>query len=279
MLSNLKGDPSTYDISPVMNQFDTQLGKFGITKATDGTLDFSRSTISDSADINKINNIYEDLKSWGTKPGDRTAVGIDTLKRRLGNYYSPTSDIRAMTSSLKQSARGVLENAPGYTDAMKNYADMSDQISDIKKGLSLGDNAMVETTFKKLTGAFKQNNEFRKSLIQELDKATGGQLLPKIAGQQMSSWMPRGLMKTVEGAGGVASLMTGGSGMLPLLGTVMATSPKLVGEFIRTLHLPAAGVNKVMELLSKMNPSTAVLGSNALNQAVPPISAIQRSGS
>lgn len=266
MLSTIKADPSTYDISPIMGNFETQLKRFGIAKTADG-LDFSRSTISDSADINKISNIYEDLKSWGTKPGDRTAVGIDTLKRRLGNYYSPTSDIRAMTTSLKDSARGVLEAAPGYTDAMKNYAGMSDQITDIKKGLSLGDNAMVETSFKKLTGAFRQNNEFRAQLVRELDDATGGKLLPKIAGQQLSSWTPRGLIGTLEAGGGIASIVSGGTGIVPLLFTAMATSPKAVGTLIRALNLPAAAASTVMEFLNR-GAEPAILAGNAVNRGL-----------
>lgn len=266
MLSTLKADPSTYDISPVMSDFEKQLDRFGIKKTSEG-LDFSRSTISDSADIGKINNIYEDLKSWGTKPGDRTAIGIDTLKRRLGNYYSPTSDIRAMTSSLRDSTKGVLEAAPGYTDAMKEYAGMSDQITDIKKGLSLGDNAMVETSFKKLTGAFRQNNEFRAQLIKELDAATGGKLLPQIAGQQLSSWTPRGLVGTLEGAGGIASLMSGGTGVVPLLFTAMATSPKAVGTLIRSLKLPAAAASTIMDLLNR-GAEPAILAGTAANRGL-----------
>lgn len=263
MLSTLKADPSTYDISPVLNQFDTQLQKFGITKADDGTLNFDRSTITDTADENNINKLYNDLKSWGTQAGDRTAGGIDLLKRRISNYYSPSSDFRAMTTSLGKATRGVLQNAPGYTKAMSDYGDMTDQIDEIRKGLSLGDNAMVDTSFRKLMSAVQTNNPIRQQLVEELDKATGGQLLPKIAGTKLNGLMPTGLSKYAD-IGSAFALGSSGVGVMPLLGLAMTTSPRIVGEFVRTLGLGKQGINTVMNTLNKFSVPTTV-GAGLLN--------------
>lgn len=266
MLASLKGDSTTYDISPVYREADSQLQKFGITKTKDG-LDFSRSKFAlDPSGQRDIENLYNYVKGYGLKPGDRTALGVDNLKKVLGGYYSPNSDYRAFVQGVKGSARDVLDKAPGYTDAMKNYGDISDQIEDITKGLSLGDNAMVETSFKKITGAFRQNNEFRAQLVKELDNATGGQLLPKIAGQQMSSYLPRGLIGTLEGGGLGYTALSGGTGLVPLLFTMMATSPKLVANLIRTLRLPAAAANKAMALLSKGSVAPAIEAGSIANK-------------
>jgi hypothetical protein len=163
-----------------------------------------------------------------------------------------------MTQAIGGATRDVLKQAPGYTKEMADYSDMTDQISDIKKGLSLGDNASVETTFKKLTSAFRQNNGFRQQLIRELDQATGGNILSKVAGQQMSSYMPRGLIGTLEAGGLSFSALSGGTGVVPLLFTMAATSPKLVGTFIRSLRLPAAISQKIMGILGRVGTTGLV---------------------
>jgi len=268
MLSGLKADSATYDISPIVQQVDKKLKDFGVVKNTDGTLDFSRSTIGEGADATKIQQIYDDVHNWGTKPGDRTAVGIDTLKKRIGNYYSPNSDIRSFVTSTKKATSGVLENAPGYTSAMKNYAEMSDSISEIQKALSLGDKASVETSFKKLTSSLK-NNEFRKQVIEGLDADTGGQLLNKIAGQRLSAITPRGLAGiTAGGIGGITAVTAGAGGILPLIGLAITTSPRIVGEFIRALGLGVQATNKLMDLLNKFS-TPAVMGGNINNRLNP----------
>lgn len=253
MLASLGQDSKSYDISPIYKEADKQLSRFGIAKRADGSLDFTRSNFAlDTSAQNDIQKLYDYVKSYGGKVGDRTALGVDNLKKVIGKYYTPNSDYRAFTQALKDTTKTVLDKAPGYTKAMSDYAEMSDQIDDITRGLSLGDKAMVETTFKKLTGAFKQNNEFRAQLIGELDKATGGKLLSKIAGQQLSSWTPRGLIGTLEGGAAGFSALSGGTGLLPLLGTMMATSPKLVGTLIRSLRLPASATESVLNLLNKI---------------------------
>ncbi len=264
MISGLKTDTTTFDISPIVRQVEQKLKDFGITKNADGTLNFSRSAIGEGSDATKIENIYNDIKNWGNQPGDRTAIGIDTLKRRIGNYYSPNSDIRAFITGVKQSTKNVLENAPGYTTGMKNYAEMSDSISEIQKALSLGDNASVETSFKKLTSALK-NNEFRKQVILGLDQDTGGQLLSKIAGQRLSSIMPRGLAGVLEGGIGATTAILHPGGILPLLGLAITTSPRIVGEFVRALGLGLQGTNKLMTLLNKF-ATPAVMTGNINNR-------------
>lgn len=270
MLEQLGKDKTTYDISPIFNEVDNQLNKFNITKNSNGSLDFSRSKFAlDNTAQEDIENLTNYVKGYGTKAGDKTALGIDNLKQVLGGYYSPNSNYRAFTQGIKGATREILNAAPGYTKEMEDYSEMTGQIKDITRNLSLGDNAMVETSFKKLTSAFKQNNEFRKQLIGELDSVTGGQLSAKIAGQQMSSLMPRGLMKQLE-VGGLGYATLSGTGLVPLLFTMMATSPKVVGTFIKGLGLTAQGYNKVMGLMSKgLSPSQVVLGGDAVNRLSP----------
>lgn len=274
MLKELATDPTTYDISPITNELDTQLDKFGIVKQMDGTLDFSRSKFAlDRTAQTDITNLTDYVKGYGLKTGDRTALGVDNLKQILGSYWSPNSDYRAFTEGLRASARKVLNAAPGYTKAMSDYSDMTDTIKDIKQSLSLGDSAAVETSFKKLTTALK-DNDFRKQVLQDLDQATGGKLIPAIAGQRMSSWMPRGLAGFVEGGAGITAVAHGGIGIIPLLGAAISTSPRIVGEFVHFLGLGARGTDIVMNMLNKF-ATPAVLGGNARNRLIPQLNTPQ----
>ncbi len=268
MLKTLGNDTTTYDISPVTKELDKQLGKFNISRADDGTLDFSRSKFAlDPAGQKDIQNLTEYVKGYGSQAGDRTALGIDNLKQVLGGYFSPNSDYRAFVQGLKGATRGVLEKAPGYSEAMKNYSDASDYIKDLQQSLSLGDKAMVETTFKKLTSSLK-NNDFRKQILESLDKDTGGQLVSKIAGQRLNPLAPRGLAQYVTtGVGGLTLAASGG--IMPLLGLAITTSPRLVGEFVRALGIGANKANQVMKLLNKV-AKPAVVGGTINNRTIAP---------
>lgn len=268
MLSSLKGDSTTYNIQPIVNELDNQLGKFKIQTTPDG-LDFSRSKFAlDTTGQKDIENLYNYVKGYGLQAGDRTALGIDNLKQVLGGYYSPNSDYRSFVEGLRGSARKVLDSAPGYTEAMKNYSDMTDNIKEIQKSLSLGDKASEETAFKKLTGSLK-NNDFRTQVLKDLDAATGGQLIPKISGERMSSLTPRGLSAYVTdaGIGGISGLA--GGGILPLLGIAMTSSPRLVGEFVRALGIGLRGTKVLMDTLNKFSPqirNTGLMG-KLINEA------------
>lgn len=264
-LTKIAGNTATYDISPIVEEVGNQLEKFGIKKTNTG-LDFSRSKFAlDPSAQKDIEKLVGYVDGYGLKTGDRTAVGIDNLKKVIGSYYSPNSDYRSFTQGIKsaiwnpESKSGVLSKVPGYEKLAGDYGRSSGLIEDIQKGLSLGDKASVETSFKKLISSMKQNNEFRKQLVQELDRVNEGGLLTKIAGQQMSSFMPRGLAKYGNELAGMHAILTG-SGFVPLLGILMGTSPRMVGELLGALGLPARKVASLMKLLGKLAPVSSETG-------------------
>lgn len=250
MLGTLDKSDLSINMAPLKIQLNKLLDDFNITRNDDGTLNFDESTMGKSSDQKAIEDMTQTVDRWKTN----TPRGIDILKQRLSNYWEPGSKTGAFSEGLRSTTRDLLNNTPGYTDAMKNYSEMSDNIENIQKSLSLGDNAMVETSFRKLTNALK-NNDFRTEVIRGLDADTGGQLMAKIAGQRMSSIVPRGLAGVVEGGiGGVSAIMH--MGLLPLLGIAVTTSPRIVGEVIRLLGIGAQGTNYLTSLLSKFTPAT-----------------------
>ncbi len=261
-LAKIAGDTTTYDISPILKEVQNQLERFKVSQGADG-LDFSRSKFAlDTTAQRDISNLVDYVKSYGSKAGDRTAVGIDNLKKIVSGYFSPNSDYRAFTQGIKSSIwnpstkGGVLGKVPGYAKLTGDYEAKTGMIEDIQRGLSLGDKAQVETSFKKLTSALRQNNEYRKAFVQELDAATNGQLLPRVAGQQLNSIAPRGLARLGAEGGGVLGIVHGFS--LPLLFSLAGTSPRLVGELISALGMGLKASNNLIDFINTKLPNVKI---------------------
>lgn len=244
-LSKIADDKRALDVSPIIQAIDTNLAKFRI-GFKDGALDFSQSAIRfDKKAQQEVATIIEEMKAFGTRPGDRTAVGVDALKRALGDLYSDSSNVRAFVASVNGATRKVLSAVKGYDEMSDAYSKSTQLIKEIHKGLSLGDKAQTDTAFRKLASALRVNNEFRKQLVTELDQAIpGNPLSAKIAGQQMSEMLPRGIMRQIGGVGALGGLLTG-VGIVPILKAALVTSPRIVGELLYALGYTARQVDKI----------------------------------
>lgn len=238
-LEGLKESTKQLDISPINNAVQKGLKDFNVKITKDG-LDFSRSKLAlDKTAQAEMNQIYETMKTWGTQKGDRLITGVDTLKQMFGDLYSDSSSIRAFSKAVEKAAKDVGKQVPGYEKMLDAYSESTKVIKEIQKGLSLKDNVQVETAFKKLTSALRTNNETRKALVDELDKASGGFLSSKIAGQQMSEVLPRGLTAKLGGMGAMGIGVSGLAGFAQVLPALVLASPKAVQGLLRTIGLPA----------------------------------------
>lgn len=266
-LQGIKDTKGSLDISPLKTELDKQMGNFGIKVSEDGTLDFTRSTIgNDDAAMSAVKKAYEDVNGWGTKEGDRTAVGLDTLKRRLDDLYAPTKQSRAFTQALKSSVRKTLSSVPGYDEMTKDYENTANVIDDIKSATSLGGKAGVDTVFKKLSSAMKQNQDLRLEMTKALEDTSGKGVLDQVAGQNLNSILPRGLigkgadlLNIVKGLGGAihpAALIE-----------FALTSPRIVGEFVRGLGWSAEKISQVLGQVDQVRSLLAhpAIVSGALN--------------
>jgi len=111
----------------------------------------------------------------------------------------------------------------------------------------------------------------RLSLAQQLSAAGGRDLMPALAGQTMSSELPRGL----QGATNVPTSMLAYSTLGPAaaVADVLSSSPRLVGETAYKYGQMAAALNKGKEAISSRVPMTpqqakmaALLAAQAGNQ-------------
>src|SRR3972149_981818 len=157
----------------------------------------------------------------------------ETLKRRPADFYSENKNSRVIVSAVKDSVKGVLtKNVPEYQSMTANYARVSEDINEIQKALSLGTRAGADTALKKLLSSMRNNQEFRRSMLNKLDEATAGDLSAQVAGAAMKSPVPAHL--GIIGATGVLTYLVKGLSVAePSIAASLAmASPRIVGEVL-----------------------------------------------
>lgn len=195
-------------------------------------LDFSRSSITDDAARAKAAKIIQDFDEWGSQADDFTPVGLDLLKRRVQDYYDPNMPaIANMSTDLSNFVKSnIVREVPEYAKMVKGYEDSTRFINEAERALSLGNKAMMDTSIKKLLSTNRENFEFRRQLLNQIEERAGRSLSPEIAGLTMQQFTPKGLIGVLSTAGaGYAA------GITPqLLPFVAMSSPRLAGEFLYT---------------------------------------------
>jgi hypothetical protein len=243
-VDTIVGTNAQLDVTPVRTKLSQSLGDFKIRRVVNDEgeidLDFSRSTIADPAEQAKVRRIYQDVQTWD----DFSPVGVDTLKRRIANEFSQTSDVRAIVQGVKAETSKLLkEKVPGYEKLVADYEEASDFIDDIQKNLSLGDKASVDTGIRKLTSVMRQNNEFRMELLKQLESASDTNLTAEIAGTALSPALPRGIIRPIIAGGSILGGISFGA-MAQAFPALLAASPRVVGEFINAIGTGRRMVNK-----------------------------------
>lgn len=240
------------DISPIDRKVTSELASRNVKIERNGMLNFEDSTISDIADQRKIQEIYNDVKGWGTRAGNRTPRGVDTLKQRIANKYNPKVDsgsVKSFVAGIKKETRKVLGQVDGYDEYSKNYGEVMDLIDDLKTEMKQGAQN-PQTTWNKITNTFKQRNtEARQAIVRKLQDRGISNLADEIAGYSVQKLTPDDIIRV--GAGG----FTVGANplMLPLL------SPRAMGEVVNFLGKKAGQIERVgskVKNSAKTNPAT-----------------------
>src|SRR5205085_9448930 len=142
-----------------------------------------------------------------------------------------------------------------YNDMTKGYQQASALIDDIKSATGLGGKAKIDTVFSKLTTAMKGDKELRLEILNTMSKL-GEQpdLLDKIAGVNMSPLVPRGLVGKGIDVGTAWAVLQGAfsAKFLPML---LATSPRVVGEFVNGLGIGARKTQVIQDALRAVHAS------------------------
>lgn len=244
---NIKNDKSILDFGDVDNALKNATNK----------VTFKGEIVNKTA-AEKLQEAKDIVNKWkNLDPAEfHTPEGLDALKKQVGDVLEgipfeqkvARSSIGDIYSSLKTT---IQKQAPTYAKTMKAYSEASDQIKEIERALSLGKKASVDTATRKLQSLMRDNVQTnygqRTKLAKELESIGGQEFMPGLAGQALSSAIPKGLQ-------GVASLPTsylayGAGGIPAALGNFALSSPRAVGEATYAAGLTSRGARKFGEIV------------------------------
>lgn len=240
----------TVPTQPAKTRFTEALNKFKVTIDDNGTLNFTNSELRTvPAAQNKLTQAWREISSM---PDNMSLEQIDTTRQAVKAIKSIAGDdpssnkANALIDEAVRSVREAGEQVEGYGQMLDNFGETSEFLNELNRGLSTGDRATIDQAYRRLATTLKTNNEQRKALLTELDDATGGTLLSDIAGQQLSELYPRGLFRQILAGGATVSAASGA--LTPaLLPSLILASPRVVGEFARSLGISANKVDGFIE--------------------------------
>ena len=244
---NIKNDKSVLDFADI----DSSLVK-STNKVT-----FKGKVINEEAakQLQQAKAIVDDWKSLD--PADfHTPEGLDALKKRVGDVLEgipfeqkvARSSVGDIYNSIKST---IQKQAPSYAKTMKAYSEATDQIKEVEKALSLGKKASVDTATRKLQSLMRDNVQTnygqRTSLARDLQTMGGTEFMPGLAGQALSSPIPRGL----QGIAAVPSsyLAYGAGGIPGAVANLALSSPRLMGEAAFATGLASRGARQFGQLV------------------------------
>lgn len=209
--------------------------------------------------------VMNDLISWARTPGSVTPIGLDGLKKRINSYFvTPgpgVSTDRLQANRVVEIVREALDTEiqradPNYANTMRNYAQASDQIRELRNTFSLHDKASPDTTIRKLQSVMRNNVQTnygrRTSLARELEAAGADTLMPSLAGQALNQWSPRGIARAaapLSDLASVGSTIASGNPLFLTLGAAnrVLSSPRAMGEAAGLLGGAAGRVDQVAQ--------------------------------
>src|SRR3990167_2887016 len=259
-LKKIGEDTKAHDITPVVKEVSNQLNNFGVKVKSDGTLDFSRSSIANSGSARAdVQGVYDTLRTWGSRSGDRSGIGLDLINKQLGDFYAPSGQARAFVQAVKSKVSTILDaEVSGYKTMTSKYSKASELLDDIKSATAVGSKAKADTIFTKLTTAMKGDKEFRLEVLKQMEAAGEPTLMDKIAGVNLQSYIPSGLIGRGVDVGAAFQIINGifNAKFIPL---ILATSPRIVGEFVQALGYSASKAKTVIDAVNKLAPRSPAL--------------------
>jgi hypothetical protein len=221
--------PPKLDFAPITGSLDDVVESLKVKTPTGSQFKIG------SAELNKVEELQDVVKTWQKDPSLHTAEGLDALKQRLDALY-PDSPMqkqvqRAVTAVRNTVKDTIVAQDKNYAKTMKAYEESLSLEREIERALSLNNRSAADTAIRKLQSLTRNNANtnygYRMELAKALQQQGGKDLMPALAGQALSSFTPRGL------AGQGAALGIGAGGALTVnpmaLAALPLTSPRLVG--------------------------------------------------
>lgn len=268
-MANTNASFDRLDLRPVAKSIE---GAAKLVNLTGGTKTFSRSAEAMDT-VRQIAQKFEEFNALddATK---LTPKGVDALKQAIGEIRMATKQgtlSRKVADNVFNAVKAqIVKQVPDYANAMRGYAQASDQLDDLTKTFSLGENASKDTAIRKLTSVMRNNvntNYGRREQLMNVLATKEPDLPFAVAGQSLNSLTPRGLSQLPASAAGLASLANPAA-----LAYLAAASPRLVGEATHGLGSAFGSVEAVANALG-VQPALAakiLAASYATNQLSQP---------
>lgn len=196
-----------------------------------------------------------------------TAHGFDQMKQALWDVQKSYQMDKTAADTVNKIRKSVYDQIasidPRYARDMEAYQDAQSTINQLQKEFSLGRNAAVGTTMKKL---LKQHSTDKTSnLFQELT-SRDKDLVPLLAGIEMSESMPQGLRGQLNQALNYGAAAGYGLGHPAFLGNLALSSPKVAGMMNYGAGYIAGAPSRAIESLPYMARAVPY-GASRINEA------------
>lgn len=218
--------------------------------------------VVDDAAYNHLKKLEAEVQAWKESHPDtyHTPEGMDALKKRLGaiNQELPYEAVNSgrVGKSIYDSLKNTISTqAPEYSRVMSDYANASDQISEIERALSLGKRSSADTALRKLQSLTRNNVNTnygnRLDLAKALEIEGGKPFISALSGQALSSPVARGLAGGVEGMAVLGALSNPYT-----LAAIPFQTPRVVGEGLYAGGRAAKGLSNFGQATG-LNPTNA----------------------
>lgn len=222
-MENIAGANKELAFKPIEDSFNALEDSYKI----DGTWKVGKET------QNKLTEIKDVLTEWKNKPELHTTMGFDALKQRIDDLMPSSLEAgqgRRAVSKIRNDVKNIIvKQNPEYAKTMKDYESAIELEREIERALSLGQKASADTAMRKLQSLTRNNVNTnygnRLQLARALEQYGGANIMDRVAGQAMSSAVPRGLGGIQAGGTAVASMTNPA-----FLATLPFQSPRLMGE-------------------------------------------------
>ena len=163
--------------------------------------------------------------------------GLDFLKQEIDGLY-PTGinpgQVETVVAEIRRKVYDlIIKEVPDYAKVMDAYETASKAEKAIIKELSMGKNVGTGTTLRKLNQAVKDNAASNFGNRADMVANLNPNIMPKLAGGALSSYVPRGLQGVIAGGGQVPAMayaVSQGANPAAFIPGLLAQSPRLVGN-------------------------------------------------
>ena len=202
----------------------------------------------------KLAKVQSLVADWQRSPALHNAKGLDILKRRIDNEYpsgiNPGDEAVVVAQARDIIKKEITDQVPDYSKVMQPYEEATRLERELQRALSLSDKASADTALRKLQSVMRNNVNAnfgnRLKLVERLEEAGDYFLLPRIAGQALSSLTPRGLQAVTATGTGITGMTNPGTlAALPLF------SPRAMGEVSRVAGMTRGQLDRAFDALPK----------------------------